>query len=162
MQQVANRDVRGFGWEIAHAAVTRRPPSSLYTVVPRTGSYAHDVGIWDLSIIQGPFSVAPCQTLAYDSQLVSSLQVMVEAEASREGIQLTYKAEMETLVQRLTAARAEAGAALSAVQAERDATVTALVGGAEEARRELAAERAAAAAAEATLAAMTATGELAG
>jgi hypothetical protein len=25
--------------------------------------YAYDVGVWDLSIIQGPFSVLPCQTL---------------------------------------------------------------------------------------------------
>jgi hypothetical protein len=27
-------------------------------MVPRTGSYAYDVGIWELSIVQGPFSVA--------------------------------------------------------------------------------------------------------
>jgi hypothetical protein len=25
-----------FGWEIAHEAVSRRPPISLYTIVPRT------------------------------------------------------------------------------------------------------------------------------
>jgi hypothetical protein len=66
---VANRNARDFGWEIAHGAVTRRPPISLYTVVPRTGGYTHDVGVCDLSIIQGPFSVAPCQTLAKVSQL---------------------------------------------------------------------------------------------
>jgi hypothetical protein len=53
-----------FGWEIAHTAVTRRPPISLNTMVPRPGGYAYDVGVWDLSIVQGPFSVAPCQTLA--------------------------------------------------------------------------------------------------
>jgi hypothetical protein len=35
----------------------------LYTVVARTEGHAHDVGVWDLSIIQGPFSAAPCQTL---------------------------------------------------------------------------------------------------
>jgi hypothetical protein len=29
-----------------------------------TGGYTYDVGVWDLSIVQGPFSVAPCQTLA--------------------------------------------------------------------------------------------------
>jgi hypothetical protein len=62
--KVANRNVRDFGWEIAHAAVSRRPPISLYTMVPRTEGYAYDVGVWDLSIVQGPFSVAPCQTLA--------------------------------------------------------------------------------------------------
>ena len=31
---VANRDLRDFGWEIAHGAVTRRPPISLYTMLP--------------------------------------------------------------------------------------------------------------------------------
>jgi hypothetical protein len=36
---------------------------SLDTMVPRTGGYAYDVGVWSLSIIQGPFSVAPCQIL---------------------------------------------------------------------------------------------------
>jgi hypothetical protein len=44
-------------------AVSRRPPIPLYTMVPRTGGYTYAVGVWDLSIIQGPFSVAPCQTL---------------------------------------------------------------------------------------------------
>jgi hypothetical protein len=61
---VANRDVNGrdFGWGERSRAVTRRPPISLYTMVPRTGGYAYDVGFWDSSIIQGSFSVAPCQT----------------------------------------------------------------------------------------------------
>jgi hypothetical protein len=59
----ANRDVRDFSWEIAHEAVTRRPPISLDTMVPRTEGYTNDVGVCDLSIVQGPFSVAPCQTL---------------------------------------------------------------------------------------------------
>ena len=45
-------------------AVTRRLPISLDTMVPRTGNYTYDVGFWDLSIVQGPFSVAPCRTLA--------------------------------------------------------------------------------------------------
>jgi hypothetical protein len=70
MQKVANRDVRGFGWGIAHGAVTRRPPVSLDTMVPRNGGYAYDVGVWELSIVQGPFSVAPCQTLTTHSQLL--------------------------------------------------------------------------------------------
>jgi hypothetical protein len=63
----ANRDVWDFGWAIAHAVVTRRPPISLYMMVPRTGGYTYDVGVWDLSIVQGPFSVAPCQTYGHDS-----------------------------------------------------------------------------------------------
>jgi hypothetical protein len=33
-EKVANRNVRDFGWEMAHGAVTRRPPISLYTKVP--------------------------------------------------------------------------------------------------------------------------------
>jgi vacuolar-type H+-ATPase subunit B/Vma2 len=34
--KVANRCVTDFGWEIAHAAVSRRPPIPLYTIVART------------------------------------------------------------------------------------------------------------------------------
>jgi hypothetical protein len=63
-EKVANRNsLRDFGWEIAHAAVSRRPPVSLHTMVPRTAGYAYDVGVGGLSIVQGPFSVASCQTL---------------------------------------------------------------------------------------------------
>jgi hypothetical protein len=40
----------------------RRFPST--RLCNHAGGYAYDVWIWDLSIIQGPFSVAPCQTLA--------------------------------------------------------------------------------------------------
>jgi hypothetical protein len=47
---------RDFGREIAHGALTRRPPIPLYTMGPCTGGYAYDVGVWDLSIVQGPFS----------------------------------------------------------------------------------------------------------
>jgi hypothetical protein len=60
--KVANRSVWGFGWEIAHAAVSRRPPIFLSTMVPRTHMYTYAANVWDLSIVQGPFSVAPCQT----------------------------------------------------------------------------------------------------
>jgi hypothetical protein len=64
MKKVANRNVRDFrvGDELT-GAVTRRPPISLYTCVPHTGGYTYAVGVWDLSIVQGPFSAAPCQTL---------------------------------------------------------------------------------------------------
>jgi hypothetical protein len=55
--------VRDFGREIAHGAVSRRPPISLYTVVARTHMYTYAAKVWDLSIIQGPVSVAPRQTL---------------------------------------------------------------------------------------------------
>jgi hypothetical protein len=56
MTKVANRDVRAFGWGIAHGAVTRRPPISFYAMVPRTGGCAYGVGVWDFSLVQGPFS----------------------------------------------------------------------------------------------------------
>jgi hypothetical protein len=59
---VANRNGRDFGWEIAHGAVSRRPPIPLDTMVPLIWGYAYDVGVWDSSIVQGPFSVPPCQT----------------------------------------------------------------------------------------------------
>ena len=51
-----------FGREIAHAAVSRRPPNSLHAIVPRTHMYTYDANVWDLSIVQRPFSVAPCLT----------------------------------------------------------------------------------------------------
>jgi hypothetical protein len=44
--------------EIAHGAVTRRPAISLYAMVPRAGSYAYGVGVWDLSVVQGPPSLS--------------------------------------------------------------------------------------------------------
>ena len=41
----------------------RRPPIlPLHEGTPYRG-YAYDVGVWDLSIARGPFSVAPCQIL---------------------------------------------------------------------------------------------------
>jgi hypothetical protein len=45
------------------AAVSRRPPISLYTMVPRTEGCTHDARVWEMSLVQGPFSVAPCQAL---------------------------------------------------------------------------------------------------
>jgi hypothetical protein len=50
--KVANRSVRDFGWEIAHEAVSRRPPISLSTIVARTRMYTHAAKVWDLSIVQ--------------------------------------------------------------------------------------------------------------
>jgi hypothetical protein len=91
---VANRDGRGFGWEVGHAAVTRRPPISLYTMVARTEGYAYDVGVRDWSIVQGPFSVAPCQTprcvrphppTAYSDATVASRNVRVWHGATENG-----------------------------------------------------------------------------
>jgi hypothetical protein len=64
----ANRGRRDFGWEIAHEAVSRRPPISLYTIVARTEGYTYAAKVWALTLVQGPFSVAPCQP--NDSQLL--------------------------------------------------------------------------------------------
>jgi hypothetical protein len=61
MKRVANRNVRDFGWEIAHEAISPRPLISFCTSVARTHMYTYAAKVWDLSIVQGPFSVAPCQ-----------------------------------------------------------------------------------------------------
>jgi hypothetical protein len=53
---------------IAHAAVSRRPPISLDTIVARAEGYTYAAKGWDFSLVQGPFHVAPCRTLErYDS-----------------------------------------------------------------------------------------------
>jgi hypothetical protein len=45
-------------WGMAHEAVSRRPPISLNRIVARTHMYTNDANVWDLSLVQGPFSVA--------------------------------------------------------------------------------------------------------
>ena len=57
------------GDELTGSFVSRRPPISLCTIVARAGGYTYDAEVWALSLVQGPFSVAPCQTLRYNSQL---------------------------------------------------------------------------------------------
>jgi hypothetical protein len=49
----------------SHGAVSRRPPTSLDTLVARTHMYTYAANVWDLSIVQGPVSVAPRQTLPF-------------------------------------------------------------------------------------------------
>jgi hypothetical protein len=49
----------------------RRFPSTRRYPVP--GGYVYDVGVWDLSMVQGTFSVAPCQTLKSRFATFSSL-----------------------------------------------------------------------------------------
>jgi hypothetical protein len=58
---------------MAPAAVSRRPPISLPRIVARTKGYTYDASVWDLPIVQGPFSVAPCQTVPLRFATVSSL-----------------------------------------------------------------------------------------
>jgi hypothetical protein len=67
------RIVTGFRWEIAHEAVSRRPPISLHRIVARTHMYTYDAKVWDLSLVQRPFSVAPCQTLTFRFATFASL-----------------------------------------------------------------------------------------
>jgi hypothetical protein len=80
--KVATFNGRGFGWEVAHGAVTRRPPIYLFTIVPRTAGYTYDVGVWDLSIVQRPFSVAPCQNLESRFATFASLYQAQELRAA--------------------------------------------------------------------------------
>jgi hypothetical protein len=57
--------VRGFGWEIAHEAVSRRPPISLDTIVARTHMYTYAAQVWDLSIVQTHLSPMQNPTLRF-------------------------------------------------------------------------------------------------
>jgi hypothetical protein len=64
----------GFGWEIAHGRDRFATPADF----PRRGGtpyrgYAYDVGVRDVSIVQGPLSVAPCPTLTLRFATVASL-----------------------------------------------------------------------------------------
>jgi hypothetical protein len=43
---VANRNGGDFGWEVAHEAVSRRPPISLCTIVARTEGYTYAAKVW--------------------------------------------------------------------------------------------------------------------
>jgi hypothetical protein len=47
------------GGESAHAAVSRRPPVSLDTVVARTHMYTYGADVWDSSIVHGPIFRRP-------------------------------------------------------------------------------------------------------
>jgi hypothetical protein len=40
-----------------------RPPYPFNMMVARTEGYTYAVKVWALSLVQGSFSVAPCQTL---------------------------------------------------------------------------------------------------
>ena len=57
------RDVKGSGGRSPHAAVSRRPPNSLDTLVARTKGYTYDAKVRDSSLVQRPLSVAACQAL---------------------------------------------------------------------------------------------------
>jgi hypothetical protein len=62
--QVANRNVRISGGRSRTRPFTRPPPPiSLHTIVARTRTYTYAAKVWDPSIVQGPFSVAPCNVV---------------------------------------------------------------------------------------------------
>jgi hypothetical protein len=50
MRKVANRNVSGFGWGIAHEGRYAMPAD--FPLHDGTGGYAYDVGVWDMSIVQ--------------------------------------------------------------------------------------------------------------
>jgi hypothetical protein len=79
--QVANRYVRDFGWGIAHAAVSRRPPISLDTIVARTHMYAHGAKVWNLSSFKG-FLSPRCQTLTIRNFCIRYVTVRRRGDAS--------------------------------------------------------------------------------
>jgi hypothetical protein len=49
VQKLRSKRFRDFGWGVAHGAVTRHPPISLDTMVPRTAGYAYEV--WGLGFV---------------------------------------------------------------------------------------------------------------
>jgi tRNA-binding EMAP/Myf-like protein len=51
----------------AALSVSRRSPNRPNTLVARTEGYTYAAKVWALCLVQGPFSVAPCQPYRYDS-----------------------------------------------------------------------------------------------
>jgi hypothetical protein len=51
---------------------TRRPPIS-FSRIARSEGYTNAANVWAVSLVQGPFSVAPCQTLPRPIRLFTSL-----------------------------------------------------------------------------------------
>jgi hypothetical protein len=68
--------ISGGRWLTRPFRDARRFP--LYTIAARTQMYTHDASVWDLSLVQGAFSVAPRQT-PYKPSLV---RTMVRARLS--------------------------------------------------------------------------------
>ena len=68
MEKVANRNGWDFGWEIAHAAVSRRPPISLYMVVASTHMYTHPASVGICPSFKDHFCRPVPNLNVYDSQ----------------------------------------------------------------------------------------------
>ena len=54
-QKLANRNVWSFGWEVAHAAVSRRPPIPLSRIVAHTHMYTYAANVWNVPSFKGHF-----------------------------------------------------------------------------------------------------------
>jgi hypothetical protein len=63
--------------------VSRRPPISRDTSVARTHMYTYDANVWAVSLIQGPFSAAPRQTLTLRFATFASLHAWQRASTQR-------------------------------------------------------------------------------
>jgi hypothetical protein len=94
-KKVANRDVQGVSGGRSSSRGRYVTPICLYAMVPRTGGYTHDVGGWDLSILQGPFSVAPCRTRPPPPRLSKQSQPL--SRAALNNIRLTQHFDSSAL-----------------------------------------------------------------
>jgi hypothetical protein len=72
---------------LAHAAVSPRPPNPSYKVAARAEGNTYAAVVWASSVVQGPFSAAPCQTNPtlgssdrWPAGLGASLQLAAQAE----------------------------------------------------------------------------------
>jgi hypothetical protein len=72
--KVANRTSRDFGWE--SSSRDARPTPSYNTSVSRTEGYMYAAKVRALSVVQGPFSVAPCQALIIRFATFTSLYAL--------------------------------------------------------------------------------------
>jgi hypothetical protein len=70
---VANRYVRGFGWEVAHEAVSRRPPIPLPMIVARSRIYTYDANVRDLCLVTGAIFCRPVPNLTFRFAIFSPL-----------------------------------------------------------------------------------------
>ena len=61
----------------SHEAVSRRPPISLYTIIARAHMYTYAAKVWDLFVVQGPFSAPlPNPDVNVRFALFTSLQLL--------------------------------------------------------------------------------------
>jgi hypothetical protein len=120
------RIVTLIGWEIAHAAVSRRPPISLCAIVAGTHTYTHAAKVRDLPIVQGPVSVALCQPCR--SASAAARPRSASAAAAAAGVRLASQPVPSRLYARCVAqmhpaSATDRGACLTAVHTLRIVTL---------------------------------------